>query len=168
MKEEYVLVKECFTHPPFQAPPPLQYTLTVAGCFANFCVYIFKLTITGLNWNRQNRKVGRPSPVGLSGVRYRALALRAATFCLSEHFLTPSQSTERPIWPSTTAGTWGSTAVKEKKCWKSKIESPFRTDSSTMLCLYAFSLLEFCHEFKLRNRWKCPTIGQVREKTWKA
>ena len=42
--------------------------------------------------------------------------------------------------------------VIENVSGRKKTKSPFRTVSPNTLCLYAFSLLEFSHEFRLRNR----------------
>ena len=75
--------------------------------------------------------MGRPTPVSCRGVCSRTLALRAAIFCLSENFLTSSQSTERPNLVVLTAETWRGVAVKEKKCWKHTNERSVQTLSPT-------------------------------------
>ena len=75
--------------------------------------------------------MGRPTLVSCLGVCYRTLALRAAIFCLSENFLTSSQSTERPNLVVLTAETWRGVAVKEKKCWKHTNERSVQTLSPT-------------------------------------
>ena len=42
--------------------------------------------------------------------------------------------------------------LKRRNVGNLKTKSPFRTVSPATLCLYAFSLLEFSHESRLRNR----------------